>query len=352
MELDQRKQKILKAIIEEYTATGEPVGSKRICSLLDITVSPATVRNDMAVLFDYGMLEQPHTSAGRIPSHLGYRYYLDHLMELPPLMPWEEAEIQAMFNVANPDPDQLLEDAAQALANFSQCVAIFSTTTPNTVCVKKIELIPATGNTVVIMVIASNGVIKSKVCRVPFQVTPKMCEFFTEFSNARLKGKSLREISTSFINSVAVGLEEYSGVFNSILSEIYELCKEINDGQFCTKGQTNLLAYQDLKEVVGDLLIFLDHPQEVQNLIPKSGGDIQVIVGKENAAMELSQSSVVIAKYRIGKEKCGAIGIIGPVRIDYTNIIPHMKYFADMLGELLSETFENNQSTMENNEKP
>ena len=341
MELDTRKQKILKAIIEEYTATGEPVGSKRIASLLDIPVSSATVRNDMAALFDLGMLEQPHTSAGRVPSHLGYRYYLDNILVPPELTPLERARIQAMFNVANPDPDRLLEDAAQALANFTRCASIFSTTTPKNVRVKRIELIPAAENTVFIMVIATNGVIKNKVCRLPFEATPQLCQFFTNFANERLAGRSLNDIAAHFENSVSFGAEDYSAAFNYLLSAIYQLCREINDGQFYTKGHTNLLAYDEMKDAEGDLLIFLDTRQELQNLIPKDGADVQVIVGKENNRQELSQSSVVITKYRIGRERCGAIGVIGPVRMDYARLIPHMQCFANLLGELLSESMEN-----------
>ncbi len=341
MELDSRKQKILKAIIEEYTATGEPVGSKRITTLLDITVSPATVRNDMAQLFDMGMLEQPHTSAGRVPSHLGYRYYLDHILEPPELTTLEQARIQAMFNVANPDPDRLLEDAAQALANFTHCASIFSTSTPQNVRVRRIELIPAAEKTVIIMVIASNGVIKNKVCRMPFEVNASMCQFFTNFANERLAGRSLNDIASHFANSVSFGAEDYSAAFNTLLSAIYELCREISNGQFYTKGHTNLLHYDELKEAAGDLLIFLDNHKEVQNLLPKQGADVQVIVGKENNRQELSESSVVITKYRIGRERCGTIGVIGPVRMDYARLIPRMQCFANLLSELLSESMEN-----------
>ncbi|MBP1582057.1 MAG: heat-inducible transcription repressor HrcA [Oscillospiraceae bacterium] len=341
MELDSRKQKILKAIIEEYTATGEPVGSKRITSLLDITVSPATVRNDMAQLFDMGMLEQPHTSAGRVPSHLGYRYYLDHILEPPELTPMEQARIQAMFNVANPDPDRLLEDAAQALANFTRCAALFSTSTPQTVRVSKIELIPANERTVIIMVIASNGVIKNKVCRMPFEVNAAMCQFFTNFANERLARRSLNDIASHFASSVSFGGEDYAAAFNSLLSAIYELCREINDGQFYSKGHTNLLYYEELKDAAGDLLLFLDKEQELRNLISEQGGDVQVIVGKENSRMELSESSVVITRYRIGRERCGTIGVIGPVRMDYARLIPRMQCFANLLSELLSESMSN-----------
>lgn len=339
MDLDLRKQKILKAIIEEYTETGEPVGSKKISQLLDINVSSATVRNDMAALFEMGFLEQPHTSAGRIPSHLGYRYYLDNIMESHSLTDFEQASIQAMFNVANPDPERLLEDAAQALANFTHCASLFSTSTPENVFVKHIELIPAAERTVIIMVIASNGVIKNKVCRVPFQVTVQICQFFTEFANQRLVDMSLNDIANQFASSVSFGAENFSAVFNDLLSTIYELCREISNGQFYSKGHTNLLHYDELKDGVGDLLLFLDKQKELKSLINKNGAEVQVIVGKENNQMELSQSSVIITKYRIGNEYCGNIGLIGPVRMNYAKLIPQMRCFANLLGELLSESY-------------
>ena len=338
MELDIRKQKILKAIIEEYNATGEPVGSKRICSLLDVAVSPATVRNDMATLFERGLLEQPYTSAGRVPSHLGYRYYLNNLLAEGFVASREQADIEAMFNGVNPDPDRLLADAALVLANFTRCVTIFSTNTPKSVCVKRVELIPATETTVVIMVIASNGVIKNKVCRVRFQVSPRICEFFTSYANSRLSGKSLNEITSSYIHSVANGMEEYAKMFDSLLIAIYELCKEINDGQFYIRGETNLLSYKELKEDAGDLLILLDKKQQVLDLIPKEPFEIKVTVGKENNRMELSNSSVLFVKYKIGEEQCGTIGVIGPVRLNYAKLIAHTRYFAHTLGELLTDT--------------
>lgn len=339
VELDSRKQKILKAIIEEYTITGEPVGSKRVSALLDVSVSSATIRNEMAALFELGALEQPYTSAGRIPSHMGYRYYIDRLMQPIPVSDWDKAEIQAMFNVGNPDPDRLLSDAAQALANYTRCATISSTSTPATICVKRVELIPVAERTVIILVIATNGVIKSKVCRVEFQVNRNVCEFFTSFANSRLADVSLGEISSTYINSVAFSLGDYTGMFTPLLSSIYELCKEINDGQFYTRGETNLLTYNEMKDMAGDLLILLTRKDEVLGIIPSGSADILVRVGKENNKMELSSSSVVFAKYDIAGLRSGVIGLVGPVRLKYSQLIPHMTYFAKTLGELLSATF-------------
>ena len=337
LELDNRKQKILKAIIEEYTRTGEPVGSKRIASLLDIVASPATIRNDMAILFDMGLLEQPHTSAGRVPSHMGYRYYIDHLMVPSPISPKEMAAIEAMFNVRDPDPDRLLSDAAQALADYTHCVAISSTTTPPEVLVRHIELIPAAERTVIIMVIASNGAVKSRVCRVDFEVTKNICEFFTNFANARLAGKSINEISSAYINSLTFSVGDYTEVFTSLLTAIYSLCKEINDGQFCTRGMTNLLAYDEMKDFSKDLLLMLGKKERAIELLGDGNFNVRVTVGKENNSMELANASVVAVRYNIGPSRCGTLALVGPVRMEYPKLIPHIEYFARMLSDLLSE---------------
>ncbi|MBR5485307.1 MAG: heat-inducible transcription repressor HrcA [Oscillospiraceae bacterium] len=340
MDLDERKQKILSAIVEQFIRTGEPVGSKKIAEMMNFKVSPATIRNDMAVLFDRGLLEQPHTSAGRVPSHLGYRVYINNLMRCIPMSQQEQAEIDSVFNVMNPDPDKLMADAAKTLAEMTGCVSITSTFTPKTVFVSRVELIPATDRTVVILVIASNGVIKNKVCRVMFRVNAQICEFFTSFVNDRLQGRSLNEISMWYLNSISVDLGEYSALFNPLLASVYELCKEINDGQFYIEGQTNLLAYPELADTVSDLLLMFTDKEKVLSALPSGEQDMIISIGKENHKMELADSSVMLARYSIGGNRCGVVGLIGPIRLNYAKLVPNIAYFAQLLGTLLSDTFE------------
>ena len=338
MDLSGRKKKILAAVVEEYIRTAEPVGSKTVAQTAQLGCSSATIRNELAELASMGYLEQPHTSAGRVPSHMGYRYYIDHLMQPSPISPMEMAAIEAMFNVRDPDPDKLLSDAAQALADYTHCATISSTSTPPEVFVKRIQLIPAAERTVIIMVIASNGSVKSRVCRVDFQVTQNICEFFTSFANDRLAGRSLKEISDAYINSVAFAFGDYTEVFTTLLSAIYSLCKEINDGQFCAKGTTNLLSYDEMKDFSKDLVLLLSQKQKAIDLIPDGNYEVKVSVGKENSSMELSNSTVVVAKFNIGSSRCGTLALIGPVRMEYPKLIPHIEYFAKMLGVRLSRT--------------
>jgi len=340
MRLSDRKQAILAAIVETYIHTGEPVGSKLLTGKLGLNVSPATVRSDMAWLFEMGYLEQPHTSAGRVPSHLGYREYIDSLMRPAPLTPQERGEIDSLFNVHNPDPDKLLEDAAGALSSYTNCATVTSSITPKTVHIRRLELIAAGSNTVVILLIASNGMIRNKVCRVDFLVSDKLVEFFNKFSNARLGGMSIDDVSSSYLSAMAVNLGEYSRIFNPILSAIFELCKEMGDGQYYVSGSAKLLEYGELNRLVRDLLLMLENRDSLHALF-STGGERQnfkIIIGKENQSMELSDSSVVMTGYEVDGVPAGTVGLIGPVRIDYARLIPHLEYFARTLGDLMTET--------------
>ena len=341
MELDPRKLRILSAIVETHIATGEPVGSKLVARLLDGEVSPATIRNEMAALFDQGLLEQPHTSAGRVPSHLGYRLYLDQLMRRRPLTGPEKQRIEALFNLRDPDPDRLLEDAAKTLAEQTGCAVISTALTKESARVRKIELIPATSRTVVILLIASNGMVKNKVCRVDFQLTAKVLEFFQGFIDRHFTGRSINDISASYLNSVAFGMgEEYMDIFTPLLSAVFDLCRECSDGQIYRSGTANLLEHEDLRRVANQLFRVINSREAVMELVDRGSEGIRVLVGKENPNSAFAGSSVIISKYRIGQDNTGAMGLIGPIRMDYARLIPHLEYFSQTLGRLLGETLE------------
>ncbi len=339
-ELDIRKLRVLAAIVETFIQTGEPVGSKLVAELLGGEFSPATVRNDMATLFEMGLLEQPHTSAGRVPSHLGYRTYIDRMMKYKPLTKGERDEIEAMFNLQDPDPDRLLADAAQVLADKTKYATISTTFKPRSNKVKRIELIPAGGHTVVILLITTTGVVKSRVCRVSFQVTPEVIDFFSRFSNGRFAGMEIADITAFYVNSLSMSLGEYTAYFNQLLSAIYDLCREAGEGQYYSGGASNLLTYAEFSQIARELFGLLDRRETVQSLISRDQGGVQITIGRENSQMELLGSSVIISQYKIGESGAGAIGIIGPVRMDYARMVPRLEYFAATLGRLLSETFE------------
>lgn len=338
-ELDPRKRKVLAVIVDTYTRTGEPVGSKFIAELMEEDISSATIRNDMAALFELGLLEQPHTSAGRVPSHLGYRVYLDQLMEEEPLSPGQRQEIEAMFNLRNADPDRILEDAARALAHYTHCAVVSTTLARPTATVKRIELIPVDSRTVVILLVATSGTIRSKVCRVNFQLTPKIIEFFQNFANGRLAGRSLNDITAGYVHSMAHSLgEEYLDVFDPILMSLYELCRECHSGQLYRSGTANLLEYDELRRVADRLFRSIASTDTLFGMLDRERQDgIQVVVGKESPHSEFADSAIIFSTYKIGADNTGALGLVGPIRMDYKRLIPHVDYFSQMLGELLSD---------------
>lgn len=341
MDISERKLKILAAIVEGYIRFGEPIGSKTLAGMLDFQVSPATLRNEMSALFEMGLLEQPHTSAGRVPSHLGYRVYINQLMHRRELTDDERDAIDALFNVGNPDPDRLLADAAQALARYTNCATISTTLTPHDVTVRRIDVVPIDRRTVVMLVVASNGVIRNKVARVDYNLNREILEFFTKFANDRFSGRSIEDINTRYLSSVAVALGEYSRVFTPLLAGIFEICRSIYEGQFYASGETNLLSYREFQSIAHELLTTLGDRHRIAEILPLNGEGVRVTIGKENSLSELTDSSVIVATYNIGRGSCGAIGIVGPVRLDYQTLIPHLEYFAQTLGKLLSDTLEN-----------
>lgn len=341
MELDERKRRVLSIIADLYTKTGEPVGSKVVALYLDSAYSPATIRNDMAALFDLGLLEQPHTSAGRVPSHLGYRVFVDELMQVKPVSGKLRDSIEAMFNIRDPDPDKLLQDAAKALSEITGCAAFTSTHTSDTVTVRQVEIIPSGERAVVIMVMTSNGVIRSRVCRTNFRVTGEVVEFLKAYCAGKLAGRTLREISLQYMGSVTMELGEYSRIFTPLFAAIFNLCAEIYGGQYYMEGGIKLLSYPELARDADRLLPYIWESRNVQKLIQRASPEQTIIfIGKENQCEELQNSSAVITPFAIGNRSTGSIGIIGPIRMDYAAMVAETEYFARLVGELLTEIFE------------
>ena len=171
-------------------------------------------------------------------------------------------------------------------------------------------------------------------------MTPKVVEFFQNFANGRLGGVSLSKITAQYVNAAAISLGEYSRLLGGLLSAIYELCREINDGQYYQSGITQLLEYDEMRQEAKELLSLLSRRKDVVDLVWGDKYGLQITIGKENNNQELTGSAVIVSRYNIGKDNLGAIGLIGPVRLDYARLVPRLEYFTQTLSKLLTETFE------------
>ena len=348
MELDARKQKILSIVIDEFVKTGEPVGSKTIAVLLDNSVSSATIRNDMAVLERLGLLEQPHTSSGRVPTSLGYRLYIDELMEPEPLSRAEKNLIDNMLGHHVAAAGEVVEHALAALSQITGCAAVNRSHVPNISVISRVEVIPAGRRIYALLVITSTGDIKNKVCRVEFDLSYEQIDFIVKFLNRNLKGVKLEKLNQATVQNLAVALGSYMMTLSPLLYAVYELTGELSKDTVDISGQEKLLSTDFCTEEVAS---FLSHKDSLAHVLERCFNGVHVFFGKEDGTFAISNSSMILSQYRLGNIDAGALGIIGPVRLDYAKLIPYIEYFSDSVSKLLTEYAEPEKQGLESKEE-
>ena len=339
MELSERKQKILAAIVEQYIRTGEPIGSKSLMEILPMKVSSATIRNEMAELAAMGLLEQPHTSAGRIPSHAGYRYYIDHLMHARELDDDSRRKIESAIGKGS-DPEHLLSRAGEVLADLTNCAAVSTTPAGESTRIRRIEMVPVGSRTAMLVLLTSTGILKSRICRTDMPITVPILERFYNVTSTQLVGKALADVHTTAMQTLAASLGADAFSMLPFLAGIAELARDAAQTDIRLDGQSNLLGYRELEENAYELMEFLRNGEPLSALISSSRDDVQVLIGKENKFRQLSNSSVILARYEVGGEESGTLGVIGPTRLDYAKLIPSVRYLTDLVGRLLTRSID------------
>lgn len=333
--LDERKRRILAAVVDAYIVTGEPVGSKTIASLPDIRVSPATIRNDMAVLEQLGFLEQPHTSAGRIPTYSGYRLYIDELMNARTLSDEDKKMLDECLDVDVPTADALIESASKALAELTHCAAVVKNVAPKFSVITKVEVIPTGRRMYVLLMITSSGNIRNKVCRLEFDLTNEQMEFFSRYMAENLQGVSIDELSEDIVDRLVEAMGAYMITLTPLLKGVCELAEGFRDNEIKLAGEKNLLARQDISSE--QLAEFFEHKNEVvKGMLDDSFGDLQVLFG-EDGGFIIENSSMIVSKIKKDGKTAGSLGIIGPMRLDYAKIIPYVQYLSERITEMISD---------------
>ena len=241
MELGARKLKILQAVIEAYIQTGEPVGSKALCELLDVSVSSATIRNEMASLSELGLLEQPHTSAGRIPTQFGYRLYINELMKPKPLSDEEMRYIDGYLSEYADDPDLLLEKAAEMLAEMTKYAAISTTPTNRDATIQRIQLVQTGPHTAMLVLTTSTGAVKSKLFRTNYLLNSDILRMFSNVLNEKMGSVHLLNVTPDFIKSTAFSIGELSLMMAPVFVALGQACREVLKTNVLLEGRTNLL---------------------------------------------------------------------------------------------------------------
>lgn len=332
--MERRAAKILAAVVDAYIRTGEPVGSKTLAQDPDIGVSPATIRNHMAALEQDGYLDHPHTSAGRVPTYKGFRYYVDNLMSPEPITPEKLSEIDERL-AGDLSVEAIIENASSALAEITQCAAISTNHVSKFSVITKVDVVPAGRRMYVLLMVASNGAIKNKVCRMEFDMTNEQMAGFTEFLNEHLRGVDLESMSEEYVEKLTAALGGYMLSLSPLLHAVYELSEEMLRDSVEVKGEANLLACAEIppKEIIK----FIERKAELSNLLEGAFSGINIRFGEESGTFAISNSTVVSASYYKDGKPAGAIGIVGPMRLDYRKVIPYIEYLSRKVTQMLSD---------------
>lgn len=337
--LDKRKRDILTAIVEMHVQTGEPVGSKLISLALGSKISPATIRNEMAVLTDMGLIEQPHTSAGRMPTNMGYREYVNNLMKENPLSLDDRQFIYSLLSESADEPEHLLETASQLLAELTHFVAVAKIPNNSDASIRYLQFIITGRFSGMLILMTSSGAIKNKGFRTDYTLTPEIIRIYQAVFNKKFGGMNLTSITPAFVRKIAVSLGEFSDLLKAPLAALVTACREALEIGILLEGQTNLLYIPGFElDTAKRVLNFLDAQENIAKLIADDieEDDIQIFIGGENPSSELSESTMVISRYNLGSQNSkGAFALIGPTRMDYSASISRLKFLTDTVCELL-----------------
>lgn len=338
MQLAQRKEKILTAVVENYIATSEPVGSRALQNNTDLNVSSATIRNELADLTAMGFLIQPHTSAGRIPSEIGYRYYIDNMMTKKELSAQAKEKINFEISQKADAPEHILETAAQLLSNITGLVAIASTPDGKNSRVHKLRFVPIGRHTAMVVFITSTGMVKTRLFRCEFVITPEIIAVFEQALNKVFVGIPLPEITKPFIQTIAASLGSLSLFLPNVLEAISELANVACSTSVSVVGKVNLLYIPEFDLKSGrDILRYLSDSRAVSDTLTENCIESCVLVGSESGREELKDASLLISRYEISGKKAGAIALLGPTRMDYSSKIAILDYTTALSSKLISE---------------
>lgn len=344
MGLDERKKKILKILIKNYLETGEPVGSRTISKLLDTGLSSATIRNEMSDLEEMGYILQPHTSAGRIPSDMGYRFYVDELMEE------NEKKVSDMkeFVIEKTEKmEKVLQQVVKLLAANTNYATMISAPSTKRNKVKFIQLSHMDEKQVVAVIVMEGNIVRNKIIDLSQTIDNESLLKLNILLNTTLNGLAQEEINLGLIARMKEQAAGYSQVVSDVLDAVAEAFSEDEDLQVYTSGATNLFKYPELadSQKASALLNAFEEKEELKEfladtLTEESETGIQVYIGNESPVQTMKDCSVVTATYDLGNGLSGHIGIVGPKRMDYENVMNSLKN----LKEQLDITFKDNNS--------
>lgn len=339
-ELSERQIKILNVIIRTYMETGEPVGSRTISKASDLNLSSATIRNEMSDLEEMGYIIQPHTSAGRIPSDKGYRFYVDHLMQEKDR---EVSEMKDFVIEKTEKMEQVLKTIAKLLAANTNYATIVSAPQTHRGKVKFIQLSSVDKGQVLATIMLDGNIVKNKIIRTDEDLDQETMLKLNILLNGNLNGLTLEEINLVTIARLKEQAGIHSEVVGDVLDAVAESVQEDEDLEIYTSGTTNIFKYPELSDSqrASELISAFEEKQELRDLFSGDGKEpgtgIQVYIGNESPVQRMKDCSVVTATYELGDGIQGTVGIVGPKRMDYEMVVDNLKTLKQQLDEIFNK---------------
>lgn len=330
--LDERKRLILNALIQDYISSAEPVGSRTLVKRHDIGLSPATIRNEMADLEEMGYLEQPHTSAGRIPSHRGYRFYVNSLLDNYKLDSSELEHLEELIAAAKFTETGFHRKLARLLSSLTSYISLIAEPTCSEQEIRHIDIIPFNAFCASVVVVLSDGSVNHRTINLPGGLDPRQIKALTRFVNRRLQGVRLRDIDSGILQELKT---EFAGNLR-IVDEVFTIVKHlmsVQDSQLVVDGATNLFSHPEFNDVnkIRDLLNSLEQNDQMLKILKADSlrdGDLDIFIGPEIGLDSFSNCSLVVATF-FQRDRRVLLGVLGPARMHYAKTIGFMKWLMD-----------------------
>ncbi|GKU79738.1 heat-inducible transcriptional repressor HrcA [Paenibacillus sp. L3-i20] len=339
--LTDRQRMILNAIVDDYIRFAEPVGSRSISKRGDVGFSPATIRNEMADLEELGFLEQPHTSAGRVPSTKGYRYYVDNLIQLKQVNDEDVGVVRSFVTDKMSQMEQVIQHTAMILSNMTNYTSILLGPELYNTSLKHFGLIPLNETSAVAIIVTNTGHVENRTISIPPDLKLDDMQKMVNILNTKLVGVPLIRLKAKLYSEVGQELERHVDHFEQLLSVLDSALSSDEEQRVFLGGATNMLSQPEFKDVdkVKTILDLLDETPTIMKMFSALPSGIQVRIGTENDHKAISDCSLITATYSIDGEALGTIGILGPTRMEYGKVISLLDLMSKDMGTLLSRWY-------------
>ncbi|RQD69784.1 MAG: heat-inducible transcription repressor HrcA [Tindallia sp. MSAO_Bac2] len=340
MALTDRKLKILEAIIRDYIESAEPVGSRSLSRKYELGVSPATIRNEMSDLEEMGYIQQPHTSAGRIPSDKGYRLYVDKLMEIRRTAHKNRIKMKSDILKKYGELEQLLEYTSRVLSEFTQYTSIVLAPQVKKSRLKQIQLARLSEETMLAIFITNTGLIQNPLFKIPATMKQEDLEKISNFLNKEFVGSTLEEIETRMAEDLKRELAQFHSTVYALLPEMFKTLEQVSDVTLYLSGTTNIFNFPEFNDLTKarSFLNLMEERKTISELIARQDSDkFNISIGSENQIQEAKECSIVTTTYSLDQQTIGQLSVIGPTRMDYDRVISVLGQVSKMMNDILKD---------------